>query len=116
MTKVYQTQTGAFTASHSHEGTLNEAAHSHHFTYEVTFHGPLNQEGFLLDFRPVAKLLETEIDQRLQGSDLGVILKNPTTEALAIWIYNRVNQHLPHVFSVKVAEEPNRWITYQGEE
>lgn len=70
----------------------------------------------MLDFRPVAQFLETEIDQRLQGSDLGVILKNPTTEALAIWIYNRVSQHLPHVFSVKVAEEPNRWITYQGEE
>lgn len=115
MTRVYQTQTGSFTAGHSHQGVLNEGFHTHHFTYEVTFYGPLNEEGFLLDFRPVAQLLRMEIDQRLEGADLSLLLKNPTTEQLAIWIYNHIQPRLPHLFSVKVAEEPDRWIVYQGE-
>lgn len=114
MTCVYQTQTGAFTAGHSHKGALNESLHSHRFVYEITFYGPLNEEGFLLDFRVVAQLLKTHIDQRLEGTDLSLLLTNPTTEELAIWIYNQINPLLPHLFSVKVAEEPDRWIVYQG--
>ncbi len=114
--RVYQTQTGAFTARHGHQGALSEQRHQHRFTYDLTFSGPVNAEGFLLDFRPVADVLRTEVDGRLEGTDLGVLLPNPTTEALAVWIFNRLSGLLPHVYSVKVAEEPDRWITYRGEE
>ena len=51
MTQVYLTQTGSFTARHGHGGTLAEEVHEHTFCYEVTFHGPLNREGYLIDFR-----------------------------------------------------------------
>lgn len=115
MTCVYQTQTGAFTAAHSHTGALNEPSHSHRFTYEVTFFGPLNEEGFLLDFRTVAQVLRTHIDLFLEGKDLTSLFANPTTEALAIWIFERLSSLLPHLHSVKVAEAPDRWIIYQKE-
>lgn len=54
MSKVYLTQCGRFTAHHGHDGTLAEAVHSHTFHYEITFYGPTNAEGYLIDFRQLA--------------------------------------------------------------
>lgn len=116
MSKVYLTQCGSFTARHGHGGTLAEEVHAHTFHYEITFYGPTNAEGYLIDFRQLADTFKTELEARLEGSDLGAFLPQPTTEALCVWMYNRIKNRLPRLFAVKVAEEPDRWIEYRGEE
>ncbi len=115
MTQVYLTQCGNFTAAHGHGGTLAEASHMHTFTYEVTFHGPLNAEGYLIDFRVLQDFFAREINARLEGNDLNKLFENPTTEALSVWLFKTVKNSFPQVCSVKVAEAPDRWITYTGE-
>lgn len=115
MTQVYLTQCATFTASHGHDGSLAESSHTHTFAYEVTFHGPLNEEGYLIDFRVLQDFLAREITNRLNGTDLNTLFARPTTEALAIWIFDTVKQQFPSVCSVKVAEDKDRWITYTGE-
>lgn len=115
MTHVYLTQTGSFTARHGHGGTLAEDVHEHTFRYEVTFHGPLNPEGYLIDFRELSAAFEKEINAHFSGHNLGDFFDNPTTEALCLWIYNRVQQLFPHLYAVKVAEEADRWVEYRGE-
>lgn len=116
MSKLYLTQTGSFTATHGHDGTLAEPEHAHRFHYEVTFYGELNAEGYLIDFRELANTFKTELEAGLNGSDLGTFLPRPTTEALAVWMYNRLKERLPKLYSVKVGEEPDRWVEYRGEE
>ena len=114
MTKVYLTQAGSFTASHSHDGTLAESVHEHTFTYEVTFYGPLNEEGFLLDFREVQQVL-SQIVKPLEKQNLSTLFKNPTTENICLWLYKKITKALPYLHSVKLAEAPDRWIVYKGE-
>ena len=97
MTNVYLTQCAHFTATHGHEGSLNEAPHPHTFTYEVTFYGPLNNEGYLIDFRVLQDFFAREINTRLEGTNLNTLLNNPTTEALAVWIFNTVQQQFPQM-------------------
>ncbi len=116
MTQVYLTQCGKFTATHGHGGTLKEAPHAHTFTYEVTFHGPLNEEGYLIDFRTVQDALTRKISTALEGADLNKLFENPTTETLAVWIFNTVKEQFPQLHSVKLSEEKDRWITYKGED
>ena len=115
MTQVYLTQCGRFTATHHHGGTLAEGPHPHTFAYEITFHGPLNEEGYLIDFRVLQDFLAREISAHLNSTDLNTLFENPTTEALAIWIFNTVKKQFPQLVSVKVCEAPDRWITYTGE-
>ena len=115
MTCVSLTQCSQFTATHGHGGALAEAPHAHTFCYEATFYGPLNQEGYLIDFRVVQAFLAREINARLNGADLNTLFKNPTTENIAVWIFNTVKKQFPQLRSVKLAEESDRWITYQGE-
>ena len=114
MNKVYLTKTGTFTASHSHEGRLAEQSHSHHFRYEVTLYGPINEEGYLLDFRELEQMLEI-IVHPLKNQDLSTLFKNPTTENICIWLYNQINKRLPNVHHVKLAEEQDRWVIYEGD-
>ena len=115
MTQVYLTQCGQFTATHAHGGTLNEAAHAHTFLYEATFHGPLNAEGYSIDFRVLQDFFAREINAHLNRANLNQLFENPTTEAIAIWIFDTIYAQFPQLTSVKVAEEKDRWITYTGE-
>lgn len=116
MKKISLTQCGEFTAAHSHDGTLNEPSHEHHFTYQVTFFGPLNSEGFLIDFREVAQFLQTHINSYLDHADLNALFPYPTTENLAIWIFEHVRAQYPQLVRVRVYEAPDRWADYNGEE
>jgi 6-pyruvoyl-tetrahydropterin synthase len=95
---------------------LAEDSHKHTFEYEITFYGPLNAEGYLIDFRLLQDFFAQEIHARLHGADLNTLFQNPTTEALSIWIFDLVKAQFPQVYSVKVAEEKDRWIEYRGEE
>lgn len=115
MKKVYLTQCSAFTARHGHGGQLAEACHQHCFSYQVTFFGALNPEGFLIDFRIVQDFLKNTINARLNRTDLNTLFKNPTTENIAIWIFEQTRQQFPQIYSVRVAEEADRWIEYKGE-
>ena len=115
MKKVSLTQCGQFTAAHSHDGTLNEPNHEHQFSYQVTFYGPLNNEGFLIDFRTVQQFLQTHINSYLEHADLNALFPYPTTENLAIWIFEQVRAPFPQLVRVRVAEAPDRWIEYTGE-
>ena len=114
MSNVQLTHTGSFTARHGHGGTLAEESHSHTFTYEITFYGPLNAEGYLIDFRALQDCLDKYVSAPLNGTDLNNRLRNPTTEELAIWIFKTVRKHFPQIYSVKLAEAPDRWVVYKG--
>lgn len=116
MKKVYLTQCSSFTARHGHGGQLAETSHQHLFEYQVTFYGELNPEGFLIDFRAVQDFLKNTINAHLNQADLNTLFKNPTTENIAIWIFNQTCQRFPQLVKVRVAEEPDRWIEYTGEE
>lgn len=116
MTQVYLTQCGHFTATHGHGGTLAEEKHTHTFTYEITFHGPLNAEGYLIDFRTLQDFFARQINPLLEGKDLNTLFQNPTTEALAVWLFETLQEQFPQIHRVKVAEEKDRWITYTGEQ
>jgi len=114
MTHVYLTQCGHFSAAHSHDGTLAEELHTHTFMYEATFYGPLNQEGYLLDFRDVQKTL-ADIVRPLEKQNLSTLFPSPTTENICIWLFQQTAARLPHLAKMRLAEEPDRWITYKGE-
>ena len=114
MKHISLTQCSSFTATHGHSGALNEAPHTHRFDYRVSFYGPLNNEGFLVDFRAVQQFLQTHINTPLDKANLNALFEYPTTENLAIWIFEKVHAQFPQATSVRVYEAPDRWAEYAG--
>ncbi len=114
MTNVYLTQCGSFTATHHHGGTLAEGPHPHTFTFEATFYGPLNDEGYLIDFRILQDFFAREITARLNGADLNILLEKPTTEHLACYLSRVIAKEFPQLCKLQVYEEPDRWIIVEN--
>lgn len=101
-----------FRASHYHKGALNEPVHDHTFVYIVTLKGPLNAEGFLVDFRKVEEFLY-ELNKSLSFKVLNKIIPNSTTENVAIFLFNKVKVKFPQICKIQVFEKENYSVTYE---
>ena len=111
--KIFSVEvSSAFTAFHSHDKSLNEAAHSHNFKYTVTLKGALNGEGYLVDFREIDRLL-TEISKTLEGKNLNKIIPVPTTENLAFYIFCKVKEVFPQTCKITLREKENYQAVYE---
>lgn len=107
------TVSSSFTASHWHDKSLNEPAHQHHFKYSVSLKGPLNDEGYLADFRQLEALL-AQINAGLENRLLNDIFKYPTTENISYYIFTEVKKHFPQTAEVIVHEKENYSASYAG--
>ena len=101
-----------FTAYHYHGGALNEEKHSHNFKYKIFLKGPLNEEGFLVDFREVENILK-EINARLENKVLNEIIPPATTEVLAIYLFKEIKKTFPQISRIELNEKENYGAVYE---
>lgn len=101
-----------FKAFHYHGGALNEQEHSHNFKYKVFFTGPLNKEGFLIDFREVENLLK-QINAHLENKILNQIIPPATTEVLAIYLFKEIKKTFPQLCRIELNEKENYGAVYE---
>ena len=91
--------------------------HGHTYHLTVFVEGKLlKNEGWVLDFKdlksavdPVIKRLDHRFLNELEG------LANPTSEMLAMWIWEQVKPHLPQLKKVELKETPGSGVIYEGE-
>ena len=90
--------------------------HGHSFVVDLIIEGPVDPVlGWVMDFgeikkaaQPIRKALDHYYLNEIPG------LENPTSENLAIWIWNRVYSLLPLLSAVRVRETCNSACTYRG--
>ena len=87
--------------------------HDHTFVYIVTLKGPLNDEGFLVDFREVENYL-LGTNKHLASQILNKVIPSGTTEAVAIYLFDKVKEKFPQVCKIQVFEKENYSVTYEG--
>jgi 6-pyruvoyltetrahydropterin/6-carboxytetrahydropterin synthase len=90
--------------------------HGHSFRLEVHVSGPLDEKlGWVLDFADVEKAwapIHTALDHRYLNDVPG--LDNPTSEILAMWIWDKLKPALPGLSKIIVQETANSGCTYTG--
>ena len=90
--------------------------HGHSFRIEVHVRGPIGPEtGWVIDFADVKSAFQPLFD-RLDHYYLNEIdgLENPTSENLAIWIWDRVQPVLPLLSKIVVRETCTTGCVYEG--
>ncbi len=90
--------------------------HGHSFRIVITVAGPLSQpQGWVMDFAAVAQAFQP-LHERLDHRYLNEIegLENPTSENLAIWIWERLHPVLPGLVEVEVRETCTSGCRYNG--
>ena len=101
---------------HVPEGHKCARPHGHTFTVQVYASGPVDPLfGWVLDFDTLKKSVQPLIDQ-LDHHDLNKIdgLQNPTSENLAVWIWDRLKPKLPLLSRIIVQESPRNGVAYSG--
>ena len=82
-----------FDAAHSLPGYQGKCANLHGHTYqvEIVVEGDVGNDGFVMDFYQLKKILAAAL-QDLDHGYLNDILKNPTAETIAQLIANRLKK------------------------
>lgn len=91
--------------------------HGHSFQAEVVVAGECDPKlGWLIDYADIAEAfapLHRQLDHRYLNEVPG--LENPTSENIALWIWNRLKPRLPLLAEVTVAETCTARCVYRGE-
>ncbi len=90
--------------------------HGHSFRVSVHVEGPVGEtSGWVVDFAEVSSAcapLREELDHRYLNDIEG--LENPTSEVLAMWIWDRLLDDLPNLAMVEVRETCTSGCRYRG--
>jgi 6-pyruvoyltetrahydropterin/6-carboxytetrahydropterin synthase len=90
--------------------------HGHSFRVTVHIEGPLmEREGWVMDFADLKRVFQPIYDQ-LDHYYLNDIagLENPTSEVLAMWIWERLKPALPALSEIGVRETCTSGCRYRG--
>jgi len=104
-----------FDAAHYLPGYQGKCANLHGHTYqvEVVIEGQVGQDGFVLDFYQLKKLLKASLAD-LDHSCLNQAIPNPTAERIALLISERLEKELEErhlgLVSLKLWEGKNKWV------
>jgi 6-pyruvoyltetrahydropterin/6-carboxytetrahydropterin synthase len=80
--------------------------HGHSFTAEIVVEGDCNPKlGWVLDYADISAAFKPLWEQ----------LENPTSENVAVWIWERLKPSLPLLTAVEVAETCTARCIYRGE-
>lgn len=90
--------------------------HGHTFHVRLVVRGPVHADtGWVLDFAdlqrawdPVRNMLDHRVLNEVAGLD------NPTSEHLAIWIWNALLPELPGLCAVEIGETGGFRVAYRG--
>lgn len=90
--------------------------HGHNYTVNLTIAGrELDDMGFLVNFSDLKKLVHGKFDHSVLNDNIGM----PSTEMMAVTIYNIVQEHLDHmanspeVMQVLVRETDSSYVIYR---
>ncbi len=90
--------------------------HGHTYHLTVFVEGDvLKEEGWVLDFKDFKKVIGpviNSIDHKLLNNIDG--LQNPTSELLAIWIWDKIKPQLPQLKRIELKETPSSGVIYEG--
>ena len=99
------------------EGHKCRRLHGHTYTVRIHVRGePDENVGWILDFADIRKAFDPILD-RLDHYYLNEIegLENPTAEALAKWIWERLHPRLPGLCRIVIQETCTSGCTYEGD-
>jgi 6-pyruvoyltetrahydropterin/6-carboxytetrahydropterin synthase len=99
------------------EGHKCARMHGHSYAITVVIEGDIDPEkGWLLDFseidehvNPLVRRLDHHVLNQVEG------LENPTSELLAVWLWNAIRATLPILVEVQVAETTSSRCIYRGQ-
>lgn len=99
----------SFSAAHSIPGHRKcGKIHGHNFKVEVEIAGKVKENGMVMDFFDLKKLVE-EVVSKFDHTIINETLEIPTSENICLHILNELKKRGLNVKRVRVAENDDKW-------
>ncbi|AIY86462.1 MULTISPECIES: 6-carboxytetrahydropterin synthase QueD [unclassified Thermotoga] len=96
-----------------------ERLHGHTYRLVVKIEGPLNEEEMVMDFAELKKIVEELVVSKLDHSYLNDMFDQPTTERIAIWIWDQLSKEMEkrgvRLHEIELWETETSGVVYRGE-
>jgi len=83
-----------------------EKLHGHTYRLEVTVEGDPDEEGMIIDFGDLKRIVNEEVISKLDHALINDIIKVPSAEYIGVWIFgkifSRLQREFPHIKLVSV--------------
>ena len=89
--------------------------HGHNFKAIMSFKGPVDENGWLIDYAEISKAwdqIKAVVDHKYLNEISG--LENPTSENIAMWLWDRMIAQIPFLVSVELRENDTCGAIYRG--
>ena len=86
-----------------------ERVHGHTYRLEVEVMKDLGDDGMVMDFNEIKEVVNCEVVEKLDHSNLNDLLPNPTAENITQWIWSALEPKLP-LARVRVWEGEGKWV------
>ena len=99
------------------DGHVCKEMHGHTFNIIVSIDGPINEKtGFVMDFFDLDKIVKKEVISIIDHKVLNDIdgLPNPSTEHLAIFVWNKLVNQIDHLSTIAISEDKGTGTEYSG--
>ncbi len=113
---MYLTKRFSFEAAHNLMNYKGKCAnlHGHSYVLEVTVLGEPTQNGMIIDFYDVKKIVEENVILKLDHKYLNDIIEQSSAERISLWIWNALHNELPALYEIKLFETEDSWVTFRG--
>ena len=95
-----------------HQGKCKNL-HGHTYKLRVTVKGEIKQNGIIIDFGELKKIVNESVIEQLDHKFLNDIIDNPTAENLIVWIWDQLKSKL-NLSEIRLWETPTSYVTYKG--
>lgn len=93
--------------------------HGHTYKLVVKIQGTPDSRGIIIDFAELDKIVRKNVICILDHSYLNDIIKEPTAENIAIWVWNKLVKKLKtpnsKLFEIEIWETKSSGVLYKGE-
>jgi len=97
--------------------------HGHNYILETWVNGDIDPEtGYVIDTKVLKEIIKTHVSEPFDHKNLNLdVLEfkdiNPTAENIAVVIWNKLREHIPHnlQLTVRLYETENNIVEYNGE-
>lgn len=86
-----------------------ESLHGHTYKLEVVIESDVKEDGMVLDFSELKRIVTENVLSRLDHRNLNDVVDNPTAENIASWVYMQLEDKLD-LCSIKLWEGQGKWV------
>lgn len=97
-----------------------EKLHGHTYKLVVTVAGKKDDEGIVIDFNELKRVVKNYVLNILDHSYINDILEQPSAENIAEWIWNKISDKLQtdryFLYEIRLYETPTSYVTLRRDD